>query len=278
MLVTDDITEVRRWRATVRGPVGLVPTMGALHDGHLSLVTAARTACGAVVASVFVNPLQFGPGEDLASYPRDRDGDLQRLRADGVDAVFAPETDAFTGDLVTTVSVGGVTAGLEGASRPGHFAGVTTIVCKLLGVVGPDRAYFGEKDFQQLVAIRRMVRDLDMPVEIVGMPIVRDHDGLALSSRNTYLSDDERGRATRLSQALHATAAGWNGDADRARDLLCSTLRDGEGIAVDYAEIVDDETLASLHGDGHMRARAVVAARVGRTRLIDNALLDHEVT
>ncbi|CAN5918442.1 pantoate--beta-alanine ligase [soil metagenome] len=273
MLITDDITALRRWRATARGPVGLVPTMGALHAGHLSLVTGARAACGAVVVSVFVNPLQFGPDEDLASYPRDLDGDLQRLRAAGVDAVFTPTADAFTGDLLTTVSVAGVTTVLEGASRPGHFAGVTTIVCKLFGVVGPDRAYFGEKDFQQLVTIRRMARDLDIAVEIVGMPIIRDDDGLALSSRNAYLSDDERGRATRLSQALHTTAEGWNGDADRACDLLCSILRDGDGITVDYAEIVDHDSLVPLHGDGHQRARAVVAARVGRTRLIDNLLL-----
>ncbi|MBW3604309.1 MAG: pantoate--beta-alanine ligase [Actinobacteria bacterium] len=273
-MITTDVADVRRWRRTAPQPVGLVPTMGALHAGHLSLVDAARAQCAAVVVSVFVNPLQFGPGEDLDSYPRDLDGDLAHLRDAGVDAVFTPAASAFTGDLATTVMVAGTTEGLEGASRPGHFAGVTTIVCKLCNVVCPDRAYFGEKDFQQLVTVRRMVHDLDIPVEIVGMPIVRDHDGLALSSRNAYLTGDERTYALRLSQALRATAAAWTGDADRARRVLASTLRDGDGIDVDYAEIVDPTTLAPLHGDGHREARAVVAARVGRTRLIDNLVLE----
>ncbi len=274
MLITTDIAAIRGWRPNAGQPVGLVPTMGALHAGHLSLVEAARAACGSVVTSVFVNPLQFGPGEDLDSYPRDLPGDLERLRDTGVDAVFTPRVETFTAKLLTTVSVAGVTDGLEGAARPGHFAGVTTVVAKLLHVVGPDLAYFGEKDFQQLAAIRRMVRDLDIPVEIVGMPIVRDADGLALSSRNAYLSDAERLRALRLSHALRAAAGAWTGDADRARAEMRAVLRDGEGIVVDYADVVDEHTLAALSGDGHTRARAVVAARVGRTRLIDNCRLE----
>ena len=193
MLIADTVDSLRRWRADAPGLVGLVPTMGALHAGHLSLVVAARQTCASVVASVFVNPLQFGPGEDLDAYPRDLDGDLAQLRLAGVDAVFEPSVADFVPpDLATTVSVAGLTDGLEGASRPEHFAGVTTIVTKLLHVVAPDRAFFGEKDYQQLAVIRRMVADLDLPVDIVGRPIVRDEDGLALSSRNAYLSADER--------------------------------------------------------------------------------------
>ncbi len=270
MLVATDIATIRDRVREAPRPVGLVPTMGALHAGHLSLVEAARTDCASVVTSVFVNPLQFGPGEDLERYPRDLPGDLERLRDAGVAAVFAPQAEAFTADLLTTVTVAGVTEGFEGASRPGHFAGVTTIVTKLFNVVGPDRAYFGEKDYQQLVTIRRMVRDLDVPIDIVGRPIVRDADGLALSSRNAYLSAAERTRALRLSQALRATADAWTGDAEQARAAMRSVLRDGDGIAVDYADVVDEHTLAPLNGAGHAGARAVVAARVGRTRLIDN--------
>ena len=274
MLIADTIDTLRRWRADAPGPVGLVPTMGALHAGHLSLVAAARQRSASVVASVFVNPLQFGPGEDLDAYPRDLEADLDQLRAAGVDAVFAPSVADFVpDDLATTVSVAGLTEGLEGASRPGHFAGVATIVTKLLHVVAPDLAVFGEKDFQQLAVIRRMVADLDLPVDIVGRPIVRDDDGLALSSRNVYLSADERGRALRLSRALHAAAGRWDGDADVARAALWDGLRDGEGLDVDYAEVVDPDTLVPLAGAGHVRARALVAARVGGTRLIDNVLL-----
>jgi pantoate--beta-alanine ligase len=274
MLIADTIDTLRRWRAGAPDPVALVPTMGALHAGHLSLVTAARDVSASLVTSVFVNPLQFGPGEDLESYPRDLRGDLEQLRAAGVDAVFAPSvTDFVPDDLATTVAVTGLTEGLEGASRPGHFAGVTTIVTKLLHVVTPQVTYFGEKDYQQLVIIRRMVADLDLPVDIVGRPIVRDHDGLALSSRNVHLSADERTRALRLSTALRSAAAGWDGDADAARAAMAAELRDGEGIDVDYAEVVDPLTLEPLAGGGHARARALVAARVGATRLIDNSLL-----
>ena len=273
MLVTDDIQTLREWRRDADRPVGLVPTMGALHAGHLSLVTAARSRCPTVAVSVFVNPLQFGPGEDLDSYPRDVPGDLDKLRAAGIDAVFAPQAEQFVGDLATTVTVAGVTTGFEGASRPGHFAGVATIVSKLFNVVGPDVACFGEKDFQQLVTIRRMVADLDVPVEVVGLPIVRDDDGLALSSRNVRLSADDRLTALRLSASLRAADAAWGGDADRARAALWRTLRDGDGIDVDYADVVDEATLVPLTGAGHTAARALVAARVGGTRLIDNLLL-----
>jgi len=275
MDVVADVGEVRRWRTAAAAPVGLVPTMGALHAGHLALIAAARARCATVIVSIFVNPLQFGPGEDLAGYPRDLPGDLDKLRAAGVDLVFTPDPGVFTpADLATTVSVSGITETLEGTSRPGHFDGVATIVTKLLGVAQPTAAFFGEKDFQQLVMIRRMVADLDLPVEIVGVPTVRAADGLALSSRNAYLSADERRRALALSTALRRAADAWTGDADAARTELRSALDAAPGIAVDYAEVIDPHTLATLHGDGHTQARAVVAARVGRTRLIDNSLLE----
>ena len=274
MHVAADVAEVRGWRARVPSPVGLVPTMGALHAGHLALVAAARARCATVIASVFVNPLQFGPTEDLASYPRDMPGDLDKLRDAGVDMVFAPAPAAFTpDDLATTVSVSGVTEVLEGASRPGHFDGVATIVTKLLHVAQPAAAFFGEKDYQQLIVIRRIVDDLDLPVEIVGIPIVRDPDGLALSSRNAYLSADERLRALALPNALRGAAAAWTGNADAARSVLRSVLEAAAGVDVDYAEVVDEHTLEPLRGTGHRRGRALVAARVGTTRLIDNLLL-----
>ena len=274
MRVFADVAELRRWRSEARAPLGFVPTMGALHAGHLSLVEIARRRCATVVVSVFVNPLQFAPGEDLARYPRDLPGDVDKLAQAGVDAVFAPEAERFVADgLTTTVSVAGLTGPLEGVFRPGHFDGVTTIVTKLLNVVQPDVAVFGEKDYQQLAVIRRMVDDLDLPVEIVAAPIVRDDDGLALSSRNRYLSADERARALVLSRALRDAARTWSGDADAARAVLRRTLGAVAGIDVDYADVVDEHTLVALHGDGHHRARAVLAARVGATRLIDNLLL-----
>lgn len=275
MLVAEAIADLRHWRVAASAPVGLVPTMGALHEGHLALVSAARAQCAAVVASVFVNPLQFGPGEDLARYPRDLPGDLDKLRNAGVDAVFSPSTAAFVPpDMTTTVTVGGVTETLEGAARPGHFTGVATIVTKLLHVVEPQLAFFGEKDFQQLVAIRRLVSDLNLTVQIVGVPIVRAADGLALSSRNAYLSPRERTQALALSAALRHVADSWTGDADIARTTLRSLLSSAAGIALDYADVVAEHTLEPLRGAGHLAARAVVAARVGPTRLIDNWKLE----
>jgi pantoate--beta-alanine ligase len=259
--------------------IGFVPTMGALHEGHLSLVRAAAADCDVVVASIFVNPLQFGAGEDLGRYPRDLAGDLDRLDPAGVDLVFHPDAGAFTPPTRrTTVMVDGLTAHLEGASRPTHFAGVTTIVTKLLHVVDPDRAYFGEKDYQQLAVIRRMVADLDFRVRIVGCPIVRERDGLALSSRNVYLSPQERDQALALSRALRATADGWlgehRGDAAWAAQRLRSILDDAPGVVPDYAVVVDPATLEPLDGHVDGPAHALVAARVGTTRLIDNHRLD----
>ncbi len=255
--------------------IGLVPTMGALHEGHLSLARRAVAGCDVVVASIFVNPLQFGPAEDLDAYPRDLDTDLRLLERAGVDFVFHPEPSEFTpAGGRTTVSVSGLDARLEGRSRPGHFAGVTTIVAKLLNVVQPDRAYFGEKDFQQLAVVKTMVRDLDLPVEIVACPTVRDADGVALSSRNAYLADEQRVQARVLAAALREAAASWEGDATRARLLLRRRIGGAPGVRLDYAEVVDPETLRTLEGVVTGPAQAVVAAFVGTTRLIDNCRLE----
>jgi pantoate--beta-alanine ligase len=259
--------------------IGLVPTMGALHEGHRSLVSAAAADCEVVCASIFVNPLQFAPGEDLDAYPRDLDADLAWLEAGGVDVVFHPDPTAFTApERRTTVTVAGLTERLEGASRPTHFAGVTTIVTKLLNVVDPDRAYFGEKDYQQLAVIRQLVADLDVRTRIVGCPIVRDPDGLALSSRNSYLTPQQREQALVLSRALRTVAQGWTdahaGDVGWARTVLAGTIGEAPGVLLDYAEVVDPVSLEPLEDRVAAPAQALVAARVGATRLIDNIRLD----
>jgi len=253
--------------------LGFVPTMGALHDGHLSLVRAAGQDNDVVVVSIFVNPLQFGPDEDFASYPRDLDADTAVLDRHGVDVVFSPASAGFAPTTVT-VCVAGVTERLEGASRPGHFDGVATIVAKLLHTVGPDRAYFGEKDYQQLLVLRAMARDLAMPVEIVACPTVREPDGLAASSRNAGLSPDERAAAAALPAALRAVAGSWGGDAGYARDCLRRTLEAAPGVRLDYAEVCDPETLEPLEGVVGGPAQALIAAHVGATRLIDNIRLE----
>jgi pantoate--beta-alanine ligase len=258
--------------------VGLVPTMGALHAGHQALL---QRSCGdndATIVSVFVNPTQFGPGEDFAAYPRDseRDGLIaQRL---GADLIFAPEPDEmYPEGFSTAVTVEGISAGLCGRERPGHFRGVATVVCKLLNIVQPDRAYFGEKDYQQLQVIRRMVGDLDMPVDIVPVPTVRESDGLAMSSRNAYLSPAEREVAPRLYQALQAGAqvvtAGGTGAAGvaAARAMLDTEPR----IRVQYLEAVDPQTLQDKSGEGLPLVLAL-AVHLGNTRLIDNIIINHE--
>jgi len=269
------VNEMRQWRRVARrSPLALFPTMGALHEGHFSLARQAREDSELVAVSIFVNPLQFGPAEDLASYPRDLDRDLELLEPLGVDVVFAPQPADFTPpQRRTTVHVAGLTDGLEGASRPGHFDGVTTIVTKLFSIVQPDTAYFSRKDFQQLVVVQAMVRDLDLPVRIVECDFVRDHDGLALSSRNANLSTQERRRALALSAALSAAVTSWDGDADVARARLVEALATGPGVELDYAEIADPDTLEPLHGIHRGPAQALIAAWVGSTRLIDNARL-----
>lgn len=275
MDVVSDVAEIRARLQGVPRPLGLVPTMGALHGGHLSLVDAATRHCATVAVSIFVNPLQFGPGEDFQRYPRSLDADLQELDAAGAHVVFTPDAASFTPPgRLTSVVVASLTQRLEGSSRPGHFDGVTTVVTKLFNVIRPDQAYFGEKDFQQLAVIRRMVADLDLPVTVVGCPIVRDPDGLALSSRNAYLSGEQRVAALQLSQALHRVSQEWAGDAATAVATLRRTLSQASGVRLDYAEVIDPETLEPFEGVVEGPAQAVVAAYVGDTRLIDNIRLE----
>lgn len=256
------------------GRVGLVPTMGNLHDGHLALVTAAADECRTTVASIFVNPLQFGAGEDFEDYPRTLDADAAQLESRGVDVLFAPGVDEVYPDGradTVVVAVPGLSGLLCGANRPGHFDGVATVVAKLLNMVSPDRAYFGEKDWQQLVLIRTMARALNLPVDIVGVPTVRAADGLALSSRNQYLSQDERRTAAQLHRTLidirEAVASGERDFAvleDRGRAALATA-----GFEVDYVAVRDAETLTAPSDDGRA-LRVLAAARLGRARLIDN--------
>jgi pantoate--beta-alanine ligase len=264
------LTEVS---ATLRGAgrkVALVPTMGALHAGHLELIRHARRAPGAVVVavSIFVNPLQFGPGEDLDRYPRTMDADLEKCRAEGVELVFAPTASTMYGeDAQVTVHPGPLGDELEGAVRPGHFAGVLTVVTKLFGIVRPQLAYFGEKDYQQLVLVRRMARELNLGVDVIGVPTVREPDGLALSSRNVYLDAEQRERAAALSAALTAARHAASGGAESAMEAAEKVLAAELELAVDYLALRDPE-LGPAPEAGP--ARLLVAARLGGTRLIDN--------
>jgi pantoate--beta-alanine ligase len=260
--------------------IALVPTMGYLHEGHLSLMREGRRRAALLVASLFVNPTQFGPREDLASYPRDLERDCRLMESVPVDVLFAPQADSmYPAGAQTWVEVTELTMGLCGGSRPGHFRGVTTVVAKLFNIVKPHIALFGAKDYQQLCAVRQMVRDLNFDVEIVPMPTVREIDGLAMSSRNAYLSADERGKGLSLSRSLQAARdAFMRGERDPA--VLAQTARtelDREsGVAVEYVEVRDATTLEQV---AVVSAPAVVAvaARIGRTRLIDNVVLGGEM-
>jgi len=273
--VIHTIAEMRGLRGGL-GRLGLVPTMGFLHEGHISLVTRARAECAAVAVSIFVNPTQFGPTEDLGRYPRDLPRDLALLEAAGADLVFTPEpAEIYPPSFDTQVLVGGITGVLEGAARPGHFAGVTTVVAKLFNIVQPDIAYFGQKDAQQSVVIRKLVADLNLPVEIVVAPTVRDTDGLALSSRNSYLTPAQRAAAPVLYRALTAAQTLFDGgerDADRLRGAMRRTITAEPEAQVDYLSLADPQTLQELaHVD--RQALASLAVRFGTTRLIDNLLL-----
>jgi pantoate--beta-alanine ligase len=276
MLVLRKIADFRAWRRTLTGTLGLVPTMGYLHEGHLSLVRASKQQCGHTAATIFVNPTQFGPSEDLSRYPRDEARDLRLLDAEGVDAVFIPSIEEMYPDgFQTFVTVESLTQRLEGASRPTHFRGVTTVVMKLLQLARPDRAYFGRKDAQQLAIVRRMVHDLDVPVEIVGMPIVREPDGLALSSRNVYLTSEQRKAAVVLHLALRlAEHVAGNGerDATKIRAEMEAMIRAESLAEIDYVSIADPNTLEELDTLDHP-ALASIAVRFGPTRLIDNTKL-----
>jgi pantoate--beta-alanine ligase len=258
--------------------IGLVPTMGSFHEGHLSLVRRARAACDVVVVSLFVNPTQFGPTEDLDAYPRNEARDRALAEAEGVDLLFEPPVgEVYPEGFDTTVTVGGLTSVLDGdpARRgPGHFAGVATVVTKLFNMVAPDVAYFGQKDAQQALVIRKLARDLDIPVRIEVCPTVRDPDGLALSSRNAYLSGDERERALALSRALRAAERAVAGGAFEADAVLAAARAelDEAGIEPDYLELRSTEDLSEVERVNGPTLLAV-AARVGRARLIDNAVL-----
>lgn len=278
MRVVESRREVAEWVAERRAAgdrVAFVPTMGSLHEGHASLFEVARRNADWVVGSIFVNPLQFGPTEDFERYPRDLEGDGKIAREAGVELVFAPSVDEMypAGEQwIYVVPESGVDA-LCGRSRPGHFRGVLTVVAKLFGIVRPDVAVFGRKDYQQLVLIRRMVDDLELGIEIVGAPTIRDRDGLAVSSRNAYLSAEERRRALGISAVLRACQelyASGERDGLRLRDRMLEVR--AAGVEVEYAEVVDPSTLASLSTvtDG---AVCAIAAQVGRTRLIDNLVL-----
>ncbi len=278
MKVAKTIDEMSALRRQMTGSVGFVPTMGALHEGHLSLVRRARTDNDAVIASIFVNPTQFAPHEDLSHYPRPLDQDLGLLREEGVDVVFIPDaSEIYPEGFATWVVMDDVTERLEGASRPGHFKGVATVVAKLLNIVQPQKAYFGRKDAQQLVVIQKMVRDLNMSVEIVPMSTVREADGLAMSSRNAYLSSEERRAAVVLYRDLVSCEQMYEDgirDASGLRRAIESIIAQELSARVDYVSIADAETLEELETIGTDRpALASLAVYFGKTRLIDNVTL-----
>jgi pantoate--beta-alanine ligase len=263
--------------------VGLVPTMGFLHEGHCSLMRAARRETDLVVVTIFVNPLQFGAGEDLDRYPRDLDNDLAACAREGVDVVFAPSAAEMypAGPPATTVHVEGLTASMCGRARPTHFDGVTTVVAKLFAITGPCRAYFGEKDAQQLAVITRMAADLNLPVEVIGCPLVREPDGLALSSRNAYLSADERRAAVILSRALaHATTAVAAGERDphALQAQIEAEVATEPLVVLEYVDVRDRHDLTPATNPLHGEVLVALAARVGATRLIDNVMLTEVTT
>ena len=277
MHVVKTVLEIRASRQKLKGTVGFVPTMGYLHEGHLALVKQAKIENSAVVVSIYVNPTQFGPREDLGAYPRDLDRDIELLRKEGTDVVFVPPDDEmYPSEFSSWVDVEKVTERLEGASRPGHFRGVATVVAKLFNIVQPTRAYFGQKDAQQVVVIKRMAADLNMNLEVVVVPTVRESDGLAMSSRNIYLSPKERQAATILLKALTlAQRLWWSGDRDteKIRRQMTALIQKEPLAQIDYVSIADAETLEELNSLDRP-AVASLAVRIGKTRLIDNMPLE----
>jgi pantoate--beta-alanine ligase len=271
------LSDLRLTRRELPTPVGFVPTMGYLHEGHLSLVRAARADCASVVVSIFVNPTQFGPNEDLATYPRDLPRDLRLLEQEGVDLVWTPTAEEmYPADYQTWVTVEEVARPLEGSMRPGHFRGVATVVAKLFNAVQPDKAYFGQKDAQQAVVIRQMVRDLNFNLEVMVCPIVREPDGLAMSSRNTYLTPEERRAATVLYRALCAARQAFETgerDAGRLRQIMTEIIQAEPLARLQYASCADPFTLVEIQGPITHRALLSMAVYVGKTRLIDNMIL-----
>ena len=276
MQVIETVSEFRVAERSAARPLGLVPTMGYLHDGHMSLARRARADNATVSASIFVNPTQFAPNEDLAAYPRDMDGDLAKLEEAGVDLVFAPAPqEVYPAGFDTRVDVGEIAAKLEGASRPGHFQGVATVVCKLLTIVRPDKVYFGQKDAQQCLVIKRLNADLNLGAEVVVIPTIRDSDGLALSSRNAYLRDGDRESALTLSRSLNLAREMHQSeilDAKKISAQMRNLIESEPRTSVDYISISDAETLDEL--DIIDRPVLVsLAVRIGDVRLIDNTLL-----
>jgi len=271
------LSELRRARAALPEPVGFVPTMGYLHDGHLSLVRAAKAECASVIVSIFVNPAQFGPKEDLAAYPRDLGRDLSLLESEGVDLVWSPAAEEiYPPGYQTWVTVDEVSQPLEGGMRPGHFRGVTTVVAKLFNQVQPQRAYFGQKDAQQAVVIRRMVQDLNFPLEIVICPIRREPDGLAMSSRNVYLGPQERLAAVILSRSLGAARQAFlagERQAGMLRQIVTHAVASEPLARLQYISCADPVTLQEIEGCIEGRALLSMAVYFGRTRLIDNLIL-----
>ena len=279
MKVAQTVAEFRAARIGAKEPLGLVPTMGALHEGHLSLARRAREECATVAMSIFVNPTQFGPHEDLSRYPRPIERDLQLAREAEVDLVFNPSVEEiYPPRFGTHVEVEGVSKRWEGEHRPGHFRGVATVVTKLFTIVRPQRAYFGQKDFQQLAVVRRLAADLNLGVEVVGCETVREPDGLALSSRNVYLTGEQRPYAAALHSALQGgrrRLASGERDAEAIRRGMERFLLDTPGVSVDYVAVVDPDSLEPLEGEigAGQRAHGLIAARFGPVRLIDNMAL-----
>jgi pantoate--beta-alanine ligase len=277
MMIVTDLTELHIARAILAEPVGFVPTMGYLHEGHLSLVRRAKAECASVVVSIFVNPTQFGPSEDLSAYPRDLERDLHLLEPLGVNLVWTPTPEVmYPPDYQTWVEVEKLTQPLEGGMRPGHFRGVTTVVAKLFNGVQPQKAYFGQKDAQQAAVIRRMTRDLNFPIEIVVCPIVREPDGLALSSRNKYLNPEQRQAATVLYRALSKARIAYEAgerDADILRQIVGQTIASEPLAELQYVSCADCDTLEELNTVSD-KALLSMAVYVGKTRLIDNFVLE----
>lgn len=277
MQVVGPIFEIRALRQKISGTVGFVPTMGYLHEGHLALVKQARIENSAVIVSIYVNPTQFGPREDFGAYPRDLNRDLDLLRGEGVDIVFVPSDDEmYPPEFSSWVDVEKITEGLEGAFRPGHFRGVATVVAKLFNIVRPSRAYFGQKDAQQVIVIKRMVADLNMDLEVVIVPTVRESDGLAMSSRNVYLNPKERQAATILFKALmlaRQLRKDGEKDAEEIRRQMTSLIQKEPLAQIDYVSIADAETMEELNLIDRP-ALASLAVRIGKTRLIDNMPLE----
>ena len=277
MKVIEKIDDMKRLRPTLSEPVGFVPTMGYLHEGHLSLIRQARAENKSLVVSIFVNPTQFGHGEDFDKYPRNSERDLTLLKKEGVDIVFMPPvSEMYPAQFSSWVVVDNLTEGLEGASRSGHFRGVTTIVAKLFNIVKPKRAYFGQKDAQQAIVIKKMVSDLNMNLEIVTLPTVREPDGLAISSRNDYLSPKERQAATVLYRALCLAQGLYEqgeGNAQKLRQQMAELIQKEPLAAIDYVSIADPETLEELE-EVSPPALVSLAVKIGKTRLIDNVVLE----